>query len=119
MSTTTIQLERFARSRDPETSWSAAMIADGKWTALLGDVYEIIRTIGPATHDEIVAAYAERDDLPPVTPQRIRTAVRSLVLGGASDFGRVRQFPPAVRRAETVGRTRFGRASQMWEVIAR
>lgn len=118
MSTTTIQLERHVRSRDPETSWSAAMIADGKWTALLADVYDIIRELGPVTHDEIIAEYTRRE-LPLVTPQRIRTACRALVLGGSSDFGRVPQFPPAVRRAEAVGRTPFGRASRKWEVIPR
>ena len=107
------------RSRDPETSWDAALIAAEKWTALQSAVFDIIHEHGPVSHDEIVALYAERADLPPVTPQRIRTACRSLVLGGASDFGRVREFPPVVRRAEETGKSRFGRRTQKWEAIAR
>lgn len=113
---TAVPLERHVRSRDPETSWDAAAIGSDKWTGLLHNVYSIIHDLGPVTHDEIVAEYAARQ-YPRVTPQRIRTAVHSLVLGGAKDFDRVTQFPPAVKRAESFGRTPFGRRSQKWEVV--
>lgn len=118
MNTTTVPLERHVRSRDPETSWDAATIDADKWTALLANVYAIVRDIGPATHDEIAAEYEQRGH-PRVTPQRIRTACHDLVIGGARDFGRTRQFDPAIRRSEQTGKTAFGRRTQKWEAIAR
>jgi hypothetical protein len=118
MSNLMLHSERFTRSRDPETSHDAGeQIGAEQWTVLLRNVYSIIYDLGPVTHDEIVTAYELRNH-PRVTPQRIRTAVHSLVLGGAKDFDRVVSFPPAVRRAEGFGRTPFGRRSQRWEVIA-
>jgi hypothetical protein len=116
MSNLMLHSERFTRSRDVDTSHDAAIIGAEKWTDLLHNVYSIIYDLGPVTHDEIVTAYELRNH-PRVTPQRIRTAVHSLVLGGSKDFDRVVSFPPAVRRAEGFGLTPFGRRSQKWEAI--
>jgi hypothetical protein len=119
MSTPTVPLERHVRSRDPETSWEAAQLIDSdQWPALLHSVLDVVKDIGPATDDEIHAEYHRRG-YPQRSPQRIRTARKSLTLGGACDFGRVTKFPPAIEAAESTGRSKLGHASQHWQAIER
>lgn len=101
----TVPLEGKVRHRDPDTSWNVASVDPGSWSSLQTAIVDILREHGPLTDEELhreylAHAYETR------SPQRIRTARKEL------------EVAKIVRRADLVGRTRYGNRSIKWEVAA-
>ena len=101
MSTPTVPIERHTRSRDPETSWSAAEISAANWSELKAAIVLIMATNGPLTDEELFDRYVSAG-FPTRTPQRLRTARKELQLAGD------------VLLSDVLGRTRGGYWSQKW-----
>ena len=89
-----------ARRTDPDTSWEAA-VSLGDLRELQRQVLEFLVELGPATHEELVAAWQRRTGVH--RPSTIRTRVRELQRLG---FVRVRSRE---------GRTAGGRRCCVWE----
>ncbi len=99
----TTTIERHARTNDPITSKIAAgLLTEEDLSKLQQDLYKLLAA-EPATHDRLYDRYRAAD-LPPRSPQRVRTAVREMVDGGL------------VRAAGELGESGFHNPSQVWEV---
>lgn len=100
------------RDRDPETSWLAAgRQTRTKTQKLRNELLVILQTVGPLTHEELVAFRSELrkrypDLYKPSSESGIRTRTKELERDGR------------VRIADELGRTRMDGESQKWEAIA-
>lgn len=93
-----------ARRTDPVTSHYAARRVDADVSeSIRARVLHVLRTRGPATHEEILAVFADKgwDG----SPSGVRTRCRELASAGmVRDTGQIRQ-------------TQCGRASVVWAAV--
>ena len=102
-------LERQVRSRDPETSYVAALAMDRRKTRGLSDsIYDLLLTHGPQTDDALYKLYRAAGGTR--TPQRVRTARAELVRGTEA-------LNPTVRATGHLGVSEHGGPAQIWQAI--
>ena len=104
--TDTADLERRARSRDPETSWASAAIPREDSSELSAWIL-LVLAHGPLTDDELYAQYIDAGGKR--TPQRLRTEREALV--------HPKRGEPLVRAAALRGRSRLGNPCSRWELV--
>lgn len=99
-----MELEHMVRTRDPETSWDAAMsISEEKLSKVDVAILDLLAE-KPRTDEELFVVYVTRG-YTLVTPQRIRTARAHLVRANK------------VRDTNTTRKSRLGRKSTVWETV--
>lgn len=96
---------RRARLTDPFTSWAAACDATGIDPKVRLIVKSALEAYGPLTHEQLVEVVRR---VRPVSESGVRTRTKELV-----DEGVVEAVP------DMVAKSRYGRASLLWRVVAK
>ena len=100
-------LERKVRSRDAESSWSAARISEAEQMAVKDFILLILARKSPLTDDEIYDAYQRAGGHR--LPQRVRTA--------RNEMRFPKRGPALVELADTLGVSRAGaEGTQRWQL---
>ena len=100
-------LERKVRSRDAESSWSAARISEPDQMAVKDFILLILARKSPLTDDEIYDAY--KDSGGNRMPQRVRSA--------RNEMRFPKRGPALVELADTLGVSRAGaEGTQRWQL---
>lgn len=97
------------RDGDPETSYAAALKAAVGASKVRPVVLDLVRELGPLTHDELIHAYNRRrvmtPDTPPASESGIRTRLKELTRAGF------------VEADSELGISNFNNAAKRWIAV--